>query len=203
MKDLNEYQSKHKSVLQASLNIGSTYATFGIKLGTMFASITSAVQSVLERFTKPPVMDKLTNKVIESAAGSIPNPKNAVKGLTPTLPDVSKGVPTVAALGAAGTASVAETASATEALTGQAAKAASAVTESVPSSPTAAQQGGGLPSMGSDLDYIILMGIGILALGGFAAAFYHKFIPSEKKEENESPPKADTRDDAPPVPGRV
>jgi hypothetical protein len=64
--------------------------------------------------------------------------------------------------------------------------------------------GGGIELTGtSDLDYIILMGIGILAVGGFAAAFYHKFIPSEKKEENESPPKADTRDDAPPVPGRV
>ncbi len=62
------------------------------------------------------------------------------------------------------------------------------------------QKGGGELSYG--LDTLVLGGMVVLVLGGFATALLRKLVPSPKSDD-EYPRKAYDRDDLPPVPGRT
>lgn len=75
----------------------------------------------------------------------------------------------------------------------------------VPSVPAVrvAQGGGALLTISPKLDTILLISMGILILGGFAAALLRKFSPPKREEDNEYPQTAYDRDDAPPNPGGV
>lgn len=69
--------------------------------------------------------------------------------------------------------------------------------------PMKKQTGGGSEGFPAELDTIMMMGMGVLILGGFAAALVRKFALPRRQEEDEYPRKAYERDDAPPNPGRV
>jgi hypothetical protein len=66
-----------------------------------------------------------------------------------------------------------------------------------------AQKGGGLDFIPEGLDTIMLIGMGVLIVGGFAAAALRKFSVPRRQEDNEYPRKAYERDDTPPQPGGV
>lgn len=74
--------------------------------------------------------------------------------------------------------------------------------------PLPKQEGGGflgLPSNTAtqDLDMIVLGGIVVLVVGGFAVTMVRKMMVPKRKEEDEYPRKTYDRDDAPPNPGGV
>jgi len=66
--------------------------------------------------------------------------------------------------------------------------------------PMLKQKGGG--EIGYGLDSILVGGMAVLILGGFATAFLRKLLPSPNSD-NEYPRKTYGRDDLPPVPGRT
>lgn len=65
------------------------------------------------------------------------------------------------------------------------------------------QQGGGSSIFPAELDTIMLMAMGALIVGGFAAALLRKFALPRRQDDDEYPRKVYERDDAPPNPGRV
>jgi hypothetical protein len=72
---------------------------------------------------------------------------------------------------------------------------------SVPENPMMKkQEGGGSQLFPAELDTIMMMGMGVLILGGFAAALLRKFAVPRRQEEDEYPRKAYERDDTPPNP---
>jgi hypothetical protein len=68
---------------------------------------------------------------------------------------------------------------------------------------TVLQKGGALDILPEGLDTIMLIGMGVLVVGGFAAALLRKFSLPKRQEDNEYPRKTYERDDAPPKPGGV
>ncbi len=64
-----------------------------------------------------------------------------------------------------------------------------------------AQKGGSLET--KEMDTLVLAGIAVLVLGGFAAAFLRKITFPRRTDDNERPRKAYERDDSPPVPGGI
>ena len=71
--------------------------------------------------------------------------------------------------------------------------------------PMKKQTGGGLDfsSFPAELDTILLMAMGLLIFGGFAAAVTRKFAGPRRQDDDEYPRNTYERDDAPPNPGRV
>ncbi len=65
------------------------------------------------------------------------------------------------------------------------------------------QAGGGILPMSSEWDTVLLMSMGVLIVGGFAAALLRKFSVPKRQEDDEYPRKAYDRDDPPPNPGGV
>jgi hypothetical protein len=65
------------------------------------------------------------------------------------------------------------------------------------------QGGGALIGISPEFDTILLMSMGVLIVGGFAAALLRKFSPPKREEDDEYPRNAYDRDDAPPNPGGV
>ena len=64
------------------------------------------------------------------------------------------------------------------------------------------QTGGGLYNQAAqDLDMIVLGGVVLLIVGGFAISFVRKITTPKRTEENEYPRKSYERNDAPPEPG--
>lgn len=78
-----------------------------------------------------------------------------------------------------------------------------AATAAVANTGAALQKGGALNSIPEGFDTLMVVGIGILVLGGFAAAAMRKFSLPRRQEDNEYPRKTYDRDDAPPKPGTV
>ncbi len=65
------------------------------------------------------------------------------------------------------------------------------------------QVGGALVGMSSEWDTVLLISMGVLIVGGFAAALLRKFSVPKREEDDEYPRKAYDRDDPPPNPGGV
>ncbi len=65
------------------------------------------------------------------------------------------------------------------------------------------QTGGALIGMSSEWDTVLLISMGVLIVGGFAAALFRKFSVPKREEDDEYPRKAYDRDDPPPNPGGV
>jgi hypothetical protein len=65
------------------------------------------------------------------------------------------------------------------------------------------QKGGAFLGVSPEFDTILLISMGVLIVGGFAAALLRKFSPPKREEEDEYPRNAYDRDDAPPNPGGV
>ena len=77
------------------------------------------------------------------------------------------------------------------------------VAPALPANPTPQAGGGTSDIFPKDLDTIMVMGMGVLIAGGFAAALLRKFAVPRRQEDDEYPRKVYERDDSPPNPGRV
>lgn len=69
--------------------------------------------------------------------------------------------------------------------------------------PMLKQKGGALDIISPEFDTVMLIGMGLLIVGGFAAALLRKFTLPRRQEEDEYPRKTYDRDDTPPNPGGV
>lgn len=87
-------------------------------------------------------------------------------------------------------------------LLGDGAKPPSSDTFSV-ENPMLKQKGGALDMISPEFDTVMLIGMGVLIFGGFAAALLRKFTLPRRQEDDEYPRKTYDRDDAPPNPGGV
>ena len=65
------------------------------------------------------------------------------------------------------------------------------------------QRGGSFTTIPESFDTIMLIGMGVLIVGGIAAAVFRKFSVPRRQEDNEYPRKVYEQDDTPPQPGRV
>lgn len=107
---------------------------------------------------------------------------------------------------AASAAAANTAAAATEAAANTAAAAAANAGAAAANKGAAALQKGGaldLNMIPEGFDTLMVVGIGILVIGGFAAALLRKFSLPRRQEDNEYPRKTYDRDDTPPKPGTV
>jgi hypothetical protein len=148
----------------------------------------------------------------EAAYGYLTGPVRIMSS-TANVTEASAEVTKAGAKGADAASNLAEIQAKKEALLLKQMENANAKGETLPQATTTAvplpkQGGGGFFSIpynqaSQDLDMIVLGGIAVLIVGGFAAAFFRKMMIPKRIEDDERPRKTYGRDDSPPNPGRV